>query len=451
MRSLSTKLTLAFLLVGVLGAILVSLLIRYRIETAFTQLVSNREETSAATYLVQYYQLTGSWDNVDDFIDRLDRNTYGDDDFRRGWDRFMLAGADQVILYSLASDDIGTSLSRRDLNQATQILINGDTVGWLVAVPTKRSFPMGSAEGQFLRAVNFAALISAVIAAGLALVLGGLLAFTMTRSLREMTEATMEIASGKLGKQVKVRSSDELGELAVSFNKMSSDLARSTHARRQMTADIAHDLRSPLSVISGYAEALSDGKLPGTSEIFTVLHHQSQQLNRLVEDLRILSLADAGELSLNLQPVDPGELLARIGSYYRLAAQERQLTLVLDIPPDLPKVQIDSDRITQVIDNLIGNAFRYTPAGGEVHISAQAEGSRVVIRVRDTGSGISPEDLPHIFERFYKGDKARHTEGESGLGLAIARSIIEAHGGQISALSQPGQGSEFVVSLNQVK
>ena len=228
---------------------------------------------------------------------------------------------------------------------------------------------------------------------------------------------------------------------------MSTDLEQAARLRRQMTADIAHDLRSPLSVLSGYAEALSDGKLPGTPEVYTILHQETRQLSRLVEDLRLLSLADAGELQLILQPCDPRALLERAAARHAVAASGSGVSLRLEDGSPLPSVRLDSERMAQVLDNLVLNALRYTPPGGEIVLSARQAGDFVELLVRDSGSGIAPAELPHVFDRFYRGDKARQQNGESGLGLAIAKSIVEAHGGTIRVESAPGQGSLFTLTL----
>jgi two-component system, OmpR family, sensor histidine kinase BaeS len=451
MRSLSTKLTLAFLLVGLTGAILVAIIIRQQTRNAFDRFILNQDQQALAANLIVYYQERGNWQGMGEILQSFQQaqsgNTIDGPGPRRDFMRFVLVGADKTVVFSPLPDQVGKQVSNRELNRGVTLQVNGETAGWLLPPPVPRQWLANSPEGAFLMNVNRATLASALVAALMALVLGGVLAFTMTRSLRELTEATVEIARGKLGMQVKVRSKDELGELATSFNKMSLDLEQATRARRQMTADIAHDLRSPLSVISGYAEALSDGKLPGTPEVYNILHQETRQLSRLVEDLRLISLADAGELQLILQPCDPQALLERVSARHAVTAQQHGVALRVAADPGLPMLSLDSERMAQVLDNLVLNAFRYTPPSGEILLSARQQEQGFEIQVKDNGSGIPPEELPHIFDRFYRGDKARQQNGESGLGLAIAKSIVEAHGGTIRAESTPGEGSTFTISL----
>jgi signal transduction histidine kinase len=205
----------------------------------------------------------------------------------------------------------------------------------------------------------------------------------------------------------------------------------------------------------GYTEALSDGKLDGTPETLAILHDEAQHLSRLVEDLRTLSLADAGELSLTRRPIAPLALLERAASVHTGPARQKQVTLKVAASQALPQVEVDPDRIAQVLGNLISNALRYTPPGGKILLSAKASSSDhadhitgVYLQVQDTGSGIAVNHLPHIFDRFYRADKSRHQEeGESGLGLAIAKSLVEAHAGSIAVDSTPGIGTTFTILL----
>jgi signal transduction histidine kinase len=229
---------------------------------------------------------------------------------------------------------------------------------------------------------------------------------------------------------------------------MSADLGRSNELRRQMTADIAHDLRSPLTVIAGYTESMRDGVLEPSSERLQVIEQEVQHLQHLVEDLRTLSLADANELPLNRGRVAPAELIERTGAAYAHQARQGFVELETHIAPDLPEVQVDAERMAQVLGNLVSNAVRYTPPGGKIILSAQEDGGSLSLSVEDNGEGIPAEILPNIFERFYRADDARHQDaGETGLGLAIARSIVEAHGGTIAVRSAPGQGACFTITL----
>lgn len=451
MRSLALKLTLAFLLIGLTGAVLVAILIQLRTRTAFNQFILNREEQIAVDTLAQYYQDHSGWEGVENYYRFLQDSSPPPQqqrgEFRRSIMRYSLVSAQRVVLASSQRDSIGRALTQADMARAIPVRVNNATVGWIVQNMPWPGLVPDSPEDIFLAAVNQASLISALVAVVLALGLGGFLAFTLTRSLREMTVATRQIALGNLGAQVKIRSKDELGTLATSFNQMSQDLAQATRVRRQMTADIAHDLRTPLSVITGYAEALSDGKLPGTPEIYTILHEETQVLNKLIDDLRTLSLADVGELALTLMPTSPQAMLARVAGRHALSAQQKDITLRVDAEDNLPAVRVDPERMNQVFDNLVANALRYTPQGGEIRLAAQVDEKKMRITVSDNGSGIAPQDLPHIFDRFYRGDPSRPQNGESGLGLAIARSIIEAQSGTIEATSSLGQGTTFSIFL----
>jgi signal transduction histidine kinase len=229
---------------------------------------------------------------------------------------------------------------------------------------------------------------------------------------------------------------------------MSADLAHANQLRRQMTADIAHDLRTPLTVISGYLESLRDQVLKPTPERFATLYDETQILQRLVEDLHTLSLADAGELPLQRRPIEPLQILAHVAETYGHAAEQAGVSLVTRATGPLPDVNVDYERISRALGNLVSNALRYTPAGGSICLSAGVAAGELMLSVEDTGSGIAAEHLPNIFERFYRADASRQQQtGGSGLGLAIVRSIIEAHGGTISVASQLSKGTTFTVGL----
>jgi signal transduction histidine kinase len=223
---------------------------------------------------------------------------------------------------------------------------------------------------------------------------------------------------------------------------MSQEVARVNQLRRQMTADIAHDLRTPLTVISGYIESMRDGVLQPTPQRLALIYTEIERLQDLVGDLLMLSLADAGELSLNLQQISPKSLLEQAADIFRHQADQKNVAINVDAKSDLPEIRADQARMMQVLDNLISNALRHTPSEGKITLSAQVSGDKLEICVQDTGEGIPAEDLPFVFSRFHRVDKSRHTEtGETGLGLAIVKALVETHGGSILAQSVVGQGT----------
>jgi len=453
MRSLATKLTLAFLFVGIIGAILVGVIIHRRTNLAFDRFLLNRAGTVVARQLGEFYEVHNGWLGVESLLHspvnsgEMLPGESGQFPANFQGVSFFLVGADGRIIFG-DRNAVGRQVSEREIRKAAKILSDGDVVGYLLPRSSPTIFGGSSPEEIFLGNVNLAILLGVIAAAIIALVLGGFLAYSMTRQLRELTTATGRIAGGDLGYQVEVRSQDELGELAASFNKMSADLKRSNQARKQMTADIAHDLRSPLSVILGYAEALTDGKLSGNPEIFDVMYREAGQLNHLIDDLRTLSLADAGELSLNMQPIAPQELLEDTRRAYQFQAEDKNISLKVQAQDNTPRFQVDPNRMIQVLGNLVGNALRFTPSGGEIVLGAEPVPGAVQVSVRDNGSGIDPRDLPNIFNRFYRSDQSRFQNGETGLGLAIARSLVEAQGGSISVTSNPGE-TIFTIKFSQ--
>jgi two-component system OmpR family sensor kinase/two-component system sensor histidine kinase BaeS len=246
-----------------------------------------------------------------------------------------------------------------------------------------------------------------------------------------------------------------LGELADSFNLMTEELARADNLRRNMTADVAHELRTPLSVIQGKIEGVLDGVYPAAQEHLEPILEETKLLAHLVEDLRLLALAEAGQLGLEKQPLDVGDLLRDAQVNFGPQADDRGVTLALDLPADLPPVLADRRRVAQVVGNLLTNALRHTPQGGYVTLAAvlspplpRGDKGEVAISVSDTGAGIPAEDMPYIFERFWRGDKSRsRAGGGSGLGLAIAKQLVEMHGGSIGVESAPGEGATFRFTL----
>ena len=307
---------------------------------------------------------------------------------------------------------------------------------------------------NFRKAVADALTIGTLVSAVVALSLSVVISRRIVLPIQEMMVTSRRIAEGHYGERVGIPGNigqgdvDELGELALSFNQMAARLQQTEALRLQLIGDVAHELRTPLSSIKGYMEGLIDGVLPAEAETFQRAHEEAERLQRLVNDLQELSRVEAGAFTLTVRPVAVSELVNTVVTRLGRQFEEKEVALATDVPPGL-MVNADQERMGQVLLNLVGNALQYTPAGGQVHIRARAEGNTVCLVVEDNGIGIAAEHLPHLFERFYRVDKSRsRAGGGSGIGLTIARHLIEAHGGQIRAESEGlGRGSTLTVTL----
>lgn len=453
MRTLALKVALACLAASLLGILLVAAFAVFNTSREFNSFVFDDRRAAFATYLQDYYREHGSWTGI--ILGPLPLPETDNPGFapeaRFGRGGLTLADADGRVVVAGEGAVVGEQLSAAQLATGEPIVIDGIQVGTLVPVPNAPGYG-GPAGSAFLNRINQALLWGALGATAIALLIGVVLARAITRPLQALTAATHAIGQGDLGQTVAVHSRDEIGELAVAFNRMSADLARVSALRRQMTADIAHELRTPLSMIMAHTEALRDGVLPPSPETFTLLNDEALRLNRMVEDLRTLSLADAGELPISRRPTAPAKLLERVVAAQSVRAQQHQVTLRSVVQPHLPPLNTDPDRLSQVLGNLLDNALRYTPAGGTIECRVEHDpavpGAPVKFCISDSGPGIASTDLPHVFERFYRADKSRLRDSHgSGLGLAIARSIIEAHGGRIWVESLVGHGSQFYIAL----
>ena len=288
-----------------------------------------------------------------------------------------------------------------------------------------------------------------------AIVVSWLISRRVVAPVRAMMAASQLIAGGDYGGRVQVPGDlaqgdlDELGELAVNFNQMATRLEQIETMRRQLIGDVAHELRTPLTAIKGTMEALIDNVLPADAETYQQVYREADRLQRMVNDLQELSQVEAGAYSLNRQPLSVASLVTALTNRLGRQYEEKGVVLQADVPLDLPPVLGDEDRLGQVLLNLVGNALQYTTAGGRVEISARRQAGEIQIAVHDTGLGLATEDLPRIFDRFYRADKSRaRAGGGSGIGLTIARHLVEAHGGKLLATSSGlGQGSTFAFTL----
>jgi two-component system, OmpR family, sensor histidine kinase BaeS len=445
MRSITLKMVLAFLAIALVSILLIVLLARWNTGTEFSRFVLDRRGADLVESLAAYYSDYGSWDgykNPAPSNDGMPRPESGPP--REPY--FTLADENGQVVSAGPGYSIGEQVRQFELEGGIPIEVDGHTVGTLVMgrIPFERN----PREEEFIQRTNLMLVYSALGAAIVALLIGIFLSRTLTRPIRELTEATNAVAGGDLGLQVSVHSHDELGALAASFNKMSTDLANSTETRKQMTADIAHELRTPLSLILGHAEAVHDGVLPPTRQNFEIVREEATRLEHLVDDLRLLSLADAGELSINPSLVSPQKLLSDIQAIYQHSAERKNVKINVVAASDTPVLNIDPVRMSQVLTNILDNALQHTPEGGNINLSARKADEGVELSIQDSGPGIPDEDIERIFNRFYRSDVSRHRDdGGSGLGLAIAKSIVQAHNGQIKAESAPGVGLTVKIYL----
>ena len=479
-HSLWIRLLTVFLGVIVVGVVVMVVSLRFSAATNLSRRVLSNDVAQAqalAPLLARYYSPSQSWEGVTTFLattpqagnnppwsGMMDR-WMTDGMMGRGmmgnWGEWFQAARtvgptdNRVVVFDVSGRvvaDTGKASTGEQhplthLQNGIPITIDKRTVG-TVLVGSMIEPVLNPADEDFLNSVNWSILVTSLTVGLFALILGSLLFWQITSPLRALTRASEAIASGKLKQQVQVRSEDEIGRLAHAFNRMAESLTQADTQRRNMLADIAHELRTPLTVIQGNLEGLLDGVFDLTPENVATVHRQTMVLNRLVADLRDLALAEAGQLKLERIPIDLKSVIAEVSTSLESQAHEKGITLTLNHIETLPPLDADEERITQVLFNLLTNAMRYTPTGGTITISAEVRDRAVVISVRDTGVGIASEELPHVFDRFYRANHSRtfSTDG-SGLGLTISKQIVEAHGGQIWAQSSLGVGSTFAFSL----
>ena len=447
MRSITTKLIIAFLGVSLISIGMVAVLARWNTREEFNDFVFDRNKSEMVTILANYYRMQGSWDGVHP---EIFNPSFGFPGRQGSWNLPIFTLADQagVVVIEGPGYAFGETIPLGTIAGEIPINVDDQVVGTLLI--SNEAFHANVMESTFITRIGHFLMTMALSVAGLTLIIAILLAYNITRPIHQLIQVTRDISQGTLGGQVDVRTKDEIGRLAISFNKMSADLARSNQARKQMTADISHELRTPLSLIIGQAEAVHDGVLPPTKENFEIIREEACRLERLVDDLRIISLADAGELSMTLQPVDPAKLAQEVAAMYRSLLQEKRISLELKLEPDMQEISIDPGRMTQVLSNILDNAIRFTQQDGRIIISTRRQNGQVELAVEDNGRGVPHEELERIFERMYRADASRqndHPGSGSGLGLAIARSIVEMHNGQIQASTPAGGGLRISILL----
>lgn len=297
----------------------------------------------------------------------------------------------------------------------------------------------------FVDALLWGGLVAGLTALGASLYLSR----RILSPIHDLTVASQRIATGKYDERVQVQGNDELADLGNTFNQMAAQLQQVESMRQRLIGDVSHELRTPLTSIKGYMDGLMDGVVPAAPETYMQIYQEADRLSRLVDDLQELSRVEAGAVHLELRPVNLEDVFSSVAKRLKPQYDAKAVTLEASLPPGLPLLRADIDRLIQVLTNLVGNALQYTPSGGRVTLSAEKQPGFVLVMVTDTGAGISAQDLPHVFDRFYRADKSRSRQsGGSGVGLTIARHLVEAHGGELWAESDgPGSGSRFSFTL----
>lgn len=452
-RSLKAKLILSFLAVALITVTVVSVLIRLTSGQSLMNLVVEQQTAEMKTAAQGYYSAYATMDGFFEYYVIRDAVFSRPDPMDMHDMRGLNGMVDQDLkaLIPFAGYNVGDAVPRDFLKQAVEVKVDGATVAWILP-DNKYQFALNAEEQLFLRRTNLAIGLAALAGVLAAVIIGYLLAGRLIIPIRRLSTASKQLATGDLQQQLPVTSQDELGQLTETFNKMSAELFEADQKRKRLTADITHDLSTPLQIISGYIEMLEGGEVSLTPERLEVIKAEIEHLRRLVGDMTTLTQAESGALELLLQPIDPASLLEHITRIYRPIVEQKGVGLELKVDHTLSPIKIDEGRMIQVLKNLVDNALRYTPAGGTIRLSAEA-GERVSLLVQDSGEGIDPQDLPYVFDRFYRADKNRSgVGGKMGLGLAICKALVIAQGGSISVASAgKGQGTKFTLSFSPTK
>jgi signal transduction histidine kinase len=446
MRNLTARLTAAFLLVVLVALMTVALVMGSSVESSFRGYLGNESNHTASTEVAAslevYYASTGSWEGVDALLEEYSGQR-GPGSNGQGQRRGGTAGGITYTLFDVDGTVIATTSTDRGSQDATESELSsarlltdslGAPNGWLL-VEAPSQIILNAAQDQYLTEVRRTLWLTALLAGGLALALGIGISQVIVRPLRKLTQAARSVASGEMGRQVEIGSGSaaEISTLASSFNQMSAALAEAADSRQRMTADIAHELRTPLSVMRSQLQAMLDGVYPTDAAHVATVYDQTLHLSRLVDDLHTLTRAETGHLLLVKRSVQPGDLVRRAAALFEPLAQDNGLTVEVHVEDDLPTLQADLDRLHQVMANLLANALRHTAAGGRIRLSArQAAPHRVLFSVANSGETLTPEQARHVFERFWRADDSRQRDGSGvGLGLAISQQLVHLHGGQM--------------------
>ena len=451
MNRLWVRLTLAFGLVALIGTGTIALLTDWQAGQQVRQYLARQDALSQSGLLDElaaFYRSHGNWQGVAEVIAAYSSTGRNQGiGAGRGRPPLLLADAGGKIVFDERGLRVGESLSADEQSGALTVLVDGKTAGLLVVTPAGAGETDAAAK-ELLDQLRSTLLVSTLLAVAVSLMLGMVLGRWLAAPLGQMADGARSFSRRAWGLRIPERGSRETVEVARALNEMAASLEQAETLRRNLTADIAHELRTPITVLQGNLRAILDGVYPLESAEIASLYDQTRLLSRLVDDLRELALADSGKPLLRAERIDLAVLLPLLADGFAAAADAHAVALERDFAGgDLP-VQADPDRLRQVINNLVINALQHTPEGGRIVLRAERSPGFVTVSVSDTGEGIPAEELPRVFDRFYRVDSSRaRGSGGTGLGLAVARAWVEAMGGRIGVESIPGKGSRFWFSL----
>lgn len=458
LNSLWVRLTLAFTLIILVVVGAIAAWTSRVTATEFRQYITRSEVTAyGMESLAAYYRAHGGWEGVEELLKNgviVTGSRWGMMGRRPGMPemrlRVVLADASGKIVFDGVGQRTGKRLSAAEMQDAIRVTeVGSDQVlGYmLIAIPGAPQ--LGSSEQRFLTRTRGILIAVAALAVLLGLAVSAVFSRSLTAPLQRLATAARAVGRGEIGKRVPVEGTSEVAEVARAFNEMTAALAKAEKLRQNLVSDVAHELRTPLSVLQGNLRAILDDVYPLNKAEIARLYDETRILARLVDDLQELAQAEAGALRFNIVPTDVGRILHAATARFEPAAEAKGIRLVCQVPDGLPAAQADPDRVSQILNNLITNALRHTPQGGQITLSAIAREGFVEVSVADTGEGIAPQDLSHVFDRFWRADRSRsRAGGGAGLGLAIVRALVEAQGGQVRAASDgPGKGSVFTFTL----
>lgn len=398
-----------------------------------------RSDQILSRLYIHYWRQGQSWEGVQLVVE---------DTSHVSGTHIILTGVNETVIADSQRTLLGEYYNPDASDSPLEMFLLEEFLGKVYISPDPKAEPYVAPFRRLSASINRSLFLGGSLAIVIALLLTFVLSRRMSSPIGVLANAARRLGQGDLSQRVQFQGKGEVKVLAQAFNSMATDLEHAEQLRRNLVADVAHELRTPLSNIQGYLEAIRDRVIKPNVATIRSLNEETALLSRLVDELQELSLVEAGELKLIYQAEDIAKLVKQAVTPWQPQVAAREISLSLDLPDNLPLVDVDWQRVNQVLHNLLENAVVHTHKGGTINVAATTQGDWVEVCVSDTGEGIPAEDLPNIFERFYRVDKSRaRVTGGSGLGLTIAKRLVEAHGGKIAVQSEMGKGSRFSFTL----